>query len=126
MDIFIDEKDNKLVIRVLQDDKCYSCIYKHRNICPLLNYLNNEKIILRYNQIKIDKCGLWKKEKEGEMWIITKNYVKSFIQILKKRFLTKKVATSIMKVINSIRHSNYPESIKQEHFRNLYNRLLVK
>ncbi len=55
-----------------------------------------------------------------------KELCKKFHPDCKTEILDKKVATSIMKVINSIRHSNHSESVKQEKFKNLYNRLLNK
>jgi len=63
--MYIQIEDNgKLAVFANDDDICYRCANMH--LCPLMESLQAEVIILRYSNITVSKCGLFKKLKKGE------------------------------------------------------------
>ena len=54
----IDGFDGTLRIYAEDNDLCYLCV--HTEICPLLSAIQFEAVILRYENIDIAKCGMFK------------------------------------------------------------------
>lgn len=51
---------NSLDVFIDKNDTCFEC--KNNTDCPLIEALRSESVILRYEEIEIQKCNLLKKK----------------------------------------------------------------
>jgi len=58
MYVNVDEFDKKINLYAEEEDICYLC--SRLEICPLLAALQDEAVVLRYDAIGIEKCGMYK------------------------------------------------------------------
>jgi len=61
----VDKFDNSVNVYAEEEDLCYLCCYV--DICPLLAAVQNEAVVLRYESIGIEKCGMYEEFTFNEM-----------------------------------------------------------
>ena len=49
---------NSVDVRVVSEDACYTC--NNTSICPLMASIQNELVVLRFSDISIEACGMYK------------------------------------------------------------------
>jgi hypothetical protein len=54
----VDDFDKKINLYTEDCDLCYLC--SHLEVCPLLAALQDEAVVLRYESIEVEKCGMFK------------------------------------------------------------------
>jgi hypothetical protein len=55
----VGKKDNKINVFADEYDLCFFC--RNLDVCPLLAALEKEAVILRFENIEVEKCGLFRK-----------------------------------------------------------------
>ncbi len=53
----VNKDDNKLDVIISDDDKCYTCATK--SLCPLMQAIISETVILRYESIEVRDCPMY-------------------------------------------------------------------
>jgi len=61
----VDKQDNAVNVYAEEDDLCYLCTYV--DVCPLLAAVQNEAVVLRYESIGIEKCGMYEEYRFNQM-----------------------------------------------------------
>jgi hypothetical protein len=51
--------NNTIVVHTNFYDLCFNCKNVHK--CPLVNALSNELVLIRYSELLVDECELYKK-----------------------------------------------------------------
>jgi len=65
MYVNVDNFDNKISLYAEEEDLCYIC--SHVEECPLLSALQDEAVVLRYESIEVENCGMYKEYTFSEM-----------------------------------------------------------
>lgn len=61
----VDNFDKKINLYAEEEDSCYICA--NMEMCPLIAALQDEAVILRYENIEVGKCAMYKEYTLGEL-----------------------------------------------------------
>lgn len=54
----VNKIDNKINLFAQEEDLCYIC--SNLEVCPLLAAIQDEAVVLRYENVEVEKCGMYK------------------------------------------------------------------